>query len=118
MGCGERPGTSAQRSPFFSSAPTPVSMRKSGSVYNTGRISLVSIWIATCSPQSPASGSMIRSTEAAAMAVTAYAPLVIVYNNTEFERGHALETFTFRVDSAEPQLERYFFNLASGCGVR
>ena len=54
-------------------------------------------------------GRMIRTTEAAAMAVTAYAPLVIVYNNTEFERGHALETFSFRVDGAEPQLERYFF---------
>lgn len=53
-------------------------------------------------------GRMIRTSEAAAVAMTAYAPLVIVYNNTEFERGHALETFTFRVDGAEPQLERYF----------
>jgi hypothetical protein len=36
-------------------------------------------------------------------------PEDIVFHNTEFEHGHALETFTFRVDGAEPQLARYFF---------
>jgi hypothetical protein len=54
-------------------------------------------------------GRMNRTTEASVMSGTSYAELVIVFYNTEFERGHALETFTFRVDSAEPQLERYFF---------
>jgi hypothetical protein len=54
-------------------------------------------------------GRMIRTTEASAMSATSYARLSIVYYNTEFERGHALETFSYRVDGAEPQLERYFF---------
>jgi hypothetical protein len=54
-------------------------------------------------------GQRLRTTEAWWQSVTAYAPLVIVYNNTEFERGHALETFSFRVDGAEPQLEGYAF---------
>jgi hypothetical protein len=54
-------------------------------------------------------GRMNRTTEGSVMSGTSYAQLVIVFYNTEFERGHALETFTFRVDSAEPQLERYFF---------
>ena len=53
-------------------------------------------------------GRMIRTTEASVMSGTTYAQLVIVFYNTEFERGHALETFSFRVDGAEPQLERYF----------
>lgn len=54
-------------------------------------------------------GRMIRTTEAWWQSGTSYAPLVIVYHNTEFERGHALETFSFRVDGAEPQLEGYGF---------
>ena len=53
-------------------------------------------------------GRMIRTTEASVMSGTTYAQLVIVFYNTEFERGHALETFSFRVDGGEPQLERYF----------
>ena len=54
-------------------------------------------------------GRMIRTTEASVISGTSYAELVIVYQNTEFERGHALETFSFRVDGAEPQLEGYSF---------
>ena len=54
-------------------------------------------------------GRMIRTTEASVVSGTSYAELVIVYQNTEFERGHALETFSFRVDGAEPQLEGYQF---------
>jgi hypothetical protein len=54
-------------------------------------------------------GRMIRTTEASVMSGTSWAELVIVFQNTEFEHGHALETFTFRVDGAEPQLARYFF---------
>jgi hypothetical protein len=54
-------------------------------------------------------GRMIRTTEASVASGTSYARLVIVFQNTEFERGHALETFTFRVDGAEPRLERYFY---------
>ena len=53
-------------------------------------------------------GRMIRTTEASVISGTSYARLVIAFYNTEFERGHALETFSFRVDGAEPQLERYY----------
>ena len=58
-------------------------------------------------------GRMIRTTttEAFVSSGTKYAELVTFYQNTEFEGGHALETFTFRVDGAEPQLEAYGINL-------
>jgi len=54
-------------------------------------------------------GRMIRTTEADVMWAR-YGELVIVFQNTEFEGGeHGVETFSFRVDGAEPQSEAYFF---------
>ena len=53
-------------------------------------------------------GRPIRTTEADVMWAR-LGELVIVYHNTEFEGGeHAVETFSFQVGSAEPQLVGYW----------
>jgi hypothetical protein len=54
-------------------------------------------------------GRMIRSTEAAVEDVTGYFRVIIVHQNTEFERGHALERFTFRVDEKGLRLTSYYY---------
>jgi hypothetical protein len=43
-------------------------------------------------------GRMIRSTEMVVEDVTGYFRVVTVHQDTEFERGHAIETFVFRMD--------------------
>lgn len=56
-------------------------------------------------------GRMIRSTEATVEDVSGYFRVVVVHQNTEFERGHALETFYFRIDEHGFRLDSYYYQI-------
>jgi hypothetical protein len=56
-------------------------------------------------------GRLQRTTEAMHNDVTGYWRLVVVYYNSEFERGRAMETFQFRMGDAGPVLIGYGFRI-------
>jgi hypothetical protein len=54
-------------------------------------------------------GRMIGSTEAGVEDVSGYFRVITVHQNTEFERGYALETFRFRIDEKGLRLDSYHY---------
>jgi hypothetical protein len=84
---------------------------------NAGRyaeISREAVWV-TDLPQfmqrRNALGRMIRSTEAGVEDVSGYFRVITVHHNTVFERGHALETFHFRIDEHGLRLDSYYYQI-------
>ena len=82
---------------------------------NAGRyaeITREAVWVTdleTFMQRRQALGRMIRSTEAAVDDVSGYFRVMTVHQNTEFERGHALETFHFRIDEKGLRLSSYYY---------
>jgi hypothetical protein len=56
-------------------------------------------------------GRMLKTTEAKAETVRGYFTVTLVHHNTEFERGHAMEVFSFRSDDAGTRLDSYSYHV-------
>jgi hypothetical protein len=56
-------------------------------------------------------GRMIRTTEAKTETASGHFRVVMVHHNTEFERGHALELFSFSIDDAGTRLASYSYQV-------
>jgi hypothetical protein len=56
-------------------------------------------------------GRMIRTTEAKVSSLSGQFTAVMVHHNTEFERGHALELFQFRIDDGGTRLVGYTYSI-------
>ena len=57
-------------------------------------------------------GRMIRTTEAYAMTMYGqHSTVVMVTHNTEFERGHVLDLFHYRLDDTGPRLLTYNYQI-------